>query len=173
MDKRIKAPVLLIISIIIALSHDAIASNYQKLETDLLNALRLDNKTMERAGSSRKAIQAYIREGFINKKPNQRTDYTDYYILRKPAKFMGHDLVMIEEEYMSDYVGCCVSPGAGVTVKVVGGAENLKDFANKNGCAFSGHVDLQKEIASVGIKRSIPKGNYASLSCRERDANRY
>lgn len=172
MSKRIKAPGLLVTAIIMVLSHHAIASSDQELETDLLNALRLNKKTMERVGSSGKAIQAYMREGFINQRPNQRADYTDYYLVKKPTKFMGHDLVMIEEEYMSRYVGCCVSPGAGVTVKVVSSTENLEKFANENGCTFSDQVDLQHEIASVGIKIKVPQGNYASLSCRERDANR-
>ena len=68
-----------------------------------------------------------MQAGYIDNKPNLRADYTDYYLLNKPARFMGHELVMIEEEYMSRYIGCCVSPGAGLSVKVSG---SLKPLGN-------------------------------------------
>ena len=80
------------------------ALNDQSLESGLTSALRLKKGTTERIGNSGKAIQAYMREGIVNKKPNQRADYTDYYLVNKPAKFMGHDLIVIEEEYMSQYL---------------------------------------------------------------------
>mgnify|MGYP001758737813 FL=1 len=111
-----------------------------------------------------------MREGIVNKKPNQRADYTDYYLVNKPAKFMGHDLIVIEEEYMSQYIGCCVSPGVGVTVKVIGNTKNLENFARINGCTFTDNVNLQEELSSVGINATLTQGRFASLSCRERDA---
>lgn len=89
---------------LIAFSQAANASNDQALEAGLLDALRYDKAKQERVGDSGKAIQAYMREGLVNNRPNQRIDYTDYYLLNKPAKFLGQDLVMIEEEYMSRYI---------------------------------------------------------------------
>jgi hypothetical protein len=38
---------------------------------------------------------------------------------------MTHELVMIEQEYMTTWIGCCVSPGVGVTVRVNGSTANL------------------------------------------------
>ena len=146
------------------------ALNDQSLESGLTSALRLKKGTTERIGNSGKAIQAYMREGIVNKKPNQRADYTDYYLVNKPAKFMGHDLIVIEEEYMSQYIGCCVSPGVGVTVKVIGNTKNLENFARINGCTFTDNVNLQEELSSVGINATLTQGRFASLSCRERDA---
>jgi hypothetical protein len=70
---------------------------------------------------------------------------------------------------MSEWVGCCVSEGTGVTVKVVGNTENLKQFAKENGCSFSDNVDLQKILIDVGIKAKVFPEHYASLSCRMRD----
>jgi hypothetical protein len=78
----------------------------------------------------------------------------------------------IEEEYMSDWVGCCVSPGAGVTVKVIGGTKNLQEFARANGCEFTDHVDLKDELASLNINANLPQGTFATLSCRERNLMR-
>ena len=142
------------------------------LESDLIHALHLKKGTTERAGTSGKAIQAYVREGYIGKRPDQRFDYTDYYLLKKPASFMGHELVLIEEEYITQYIGCCVSPGAGVTVKVHGNTQNLQAFASAQRCTLTDPVDVQHALSEVAIKARLPKGHYASLSCRERDAER-
>ncbi|QKY10139.1 hypothetical protein [Janthinobacterium lividum] len=142
------------------------------LETGLLHALHLKKGTTERVGTSGKAIAAYMREGYIGKHPDQRADYTDYYLLKKPASFMGHELVLIEEEYITQYIGCCVSPGAGVTVKVRGNTQKLQAFASAQRCTLTDPVDVQHALNDVAIKTRLPKGHYASLSCRERDAER-
>lgn len=142
------------------------------LETGLLHALHLKKGTTDRVGTSGKAIAAYMREGYLGKHPDQRADYTDYYLLKKPASFMGHELVLIEEEYITQYIGCCVSPGAGVTVKVRGNTQNLQAFARAQRCTLTDPVDVQHELSEVAIKTRLPKGHYAALSCRERDAER-
>jgi hypothetical protein len=148
------------------------AASDRELEAGLLDALRLKAGTVERLGDSGTAIQAYMREGVAAGKPNRRFEYTDYYLLKKPAKFMGHDLVLIEEEYPSKFIGCCVNPGAGVTVRVVGDSRNLEEFAEANGCTLTDNLDLQDLLKQLKIKASLPRGNFASLSCRERDVNR-
>ncbi|MEG1052040.1 MAG: hypothetical protein RSF79_08330 [Janthinobacterium sp.] len=142
------------------------------LEKGLTHALHLKQGTTARVGTSGKAIQAYMREGYIGKHPNQRADYTDYYLLKKPASFMGHELVLIEEEYITQYIGCCVSPGAGVTVKVRGSTQKLQAFARAQRCTLTDPVDIGQLLNEVAIKTRLPKGHYASLSCRERDAER-
>jgi hypothetical protein len=142
------------------------------LESGLTQALHLKKGTTARVGTSGKAIAAYMRDGFISQRPSQRADYTDYYLLKKPATFMGHDLVLIEEEYITHYIGCCVSPGAGVTVKVRGSTQNLQAFARAQRCTLTDPVDVQRELSEVAIKTRLPKGHYAALSCRERDAER-
>ena len=146
-----------------------IASEEQRLELGLINAMKLINGQLERAGDSGEAIQAYIKKGYLNKKPNRRVDYTDYWLLKKPATFMGHTLIMIEEEYLLKYIGCCVNEGVGITLKISGSSANLKHFASENGCSFSEEIDIQHELKSLGIKSNFPKGNYVSLSCRVRD----
>jgi len=142
------------------------------LETGLLHALHLKKGTTARVGTSGKAIAAYMREGYIGKHPDQRADYTDYYLLKKPASFLGHELVFIEEEYITQYIGCCVSPGAGVTVKVRGSTQKLQAFARAQRCTLTDPVDIRNKLSEVAIKTRMPKGHYASLSCRERDAER-
>ena len=169
---RAISSILLMLTLLAGLSsHLTASTTNQDLEGGLIDSMRLNKNTKRRLGDSGKAIQAYMREGLVNKKPNQRADYTDYYLLKKPARLMGHDLVMIEEEYRSAYIGCCVNEGIGVTVKVIGSTKNLEEFATENGCTFSDNVDLQKQLDNVNIKTKISPGHYASLSCRESDAN--
>lgn len=148
------------------------ASNTPDLEKRLATSLSLKKGTTERVGDSRETIRSYMKEGFVNRKPNQRADYTDYYLLKKPAIFMGHELIVIEEEYISGYIGCCVSLGMGVTVKISGSSKKLENFASRNKCTFTNNVNIQAELESVNIKTNFPRAQYASLSCRERDASR-
>ncbi|MDN2710166.1 hypothetical protein O0880_12125 [Janthinobacterium sp. SUN118] len=159
-------------AVLAACSVMAFAADTPSLEGGLLHALQLKKGTTERTGTSGQAIEAYMRAGLVGKKPNRRADYTDYYLLKTPAPFLGHELVLIEEEYITQYIGCCVSPGAGVTVKVHGSTRKLKQFARANRCTLSDHVDLAHELRAVAIRNKVPKGHYASLSCRERDAKR-
>jgi hypothetical protein len=140
------------------------------LESGLAHAMQLKKGTNERIGTSGAAIQAYMQAGYLDAKPNLRADYTDYYLLKKPVPFMGHELVMIEEEYMSRWIGCCVSPGAGLSVKVSGSLKPLEQFARVHRCSLNDNSDLQGELASLGIRHKLAPGRYATLSCRERDA---
>lgn len=110
-----------------------------------------------------------MRAGIVNKKPNVRVDYTDYYLVKKPASFMGHALFMIEEEYMTQYIGCCVSEGAGITVRLKGDDTALNDFAKRNACSVESKVDMSAQLKYLGLKAELPAGNYTSLSCRDRD----
>ena len=155
---------------VIACSSLTLWANQEKaLEEGLVNALRLKNGTSQRMADSGAAIQGYMRADLVGKKPNQRADYTDYYLVKNSSEFMGHDLLLIEEEYMTKYIGCCVSPGAGVTVKVNGSTSNLVAFARQNKCSFTDNVNIRDLLAGLGIKSKIPAGRYATLSCRERD----
>lgn len=150
----------------------ACAADTPSLESGLRHAMQLKQGTDARTGTSGQAIRAYMQAGLLRTKPDQRFDYTDYYLLQKPAPFLGHELVLIEEEYITRYIGCCVSPGVGVTVKVQGSTQNLARFAQANRCTLTDHVDLAHELREVAIRNKVPKGHYASLSCRERDAER-
>lgn len=153
-------------------SSSTLAAADPGLENGLIQALHLKKGSTARVGTSGKAIQAYIREGYIGKHPDQRFDYTDYYLLKKPASFMGHEPVLIEEEYITQYIGCCVSPGAGVTLKVQGSTQKLQAFAIAQRCTLTDPVDIRQALSEVAIQARLPKDHDASLSCRERDAER-
>ncbi len=167
-----RIPTLLALALLATLATQRAASGNQDLEAGLINALRLKRGTTERVGDSGKAIQAYMRKGLVRRRPDQRAGYTDYYLLNKPAKFMGHELVVIEEEYKTRHLGCCVDPGVGVSIRAVGSTKNLKEFAEANECMFTDPVNLQYELGKIYININLPPGHFASLSCRERGAVR-
>jgi len=165
-----KSAIALLLALLVT-SFPSFSSGDVALEKSLTEALRLKQGTSERMGKSDVAIKAYAKAGFIGTKADKRADYTDYHLLKKPAPFMGHTLVVLEQEYMVKNVGCCVSPGLGLTVKLVGGAGNLEAFAKQNGCKLSTGVDPVADLKAVGIKATLPPASYATLSCRERDAS--
>jgi hypothetical protein len=160
---------LLALLMVFGFANAAIAANDPMLERSLLDAMRLKPGTTERSTKSGPMIMAYVKDGYLDLKPIQRADYVDYRLFKKPAQLMGHTLIVVEEEYMTKFSGCCVNEGLGVTVKVVGKTAQLEKFAEQNGCAFLPHVDLADELKSVGINARIPKAEYATVSCRERD----
>ena len=162
---------IIILALVSAFTAPASASADLDLEKVLATALRLKKGTTGRLGEPREAIEAYISKGVISKKPEMRADYTDYYVVKTPASFIGHDLLIIKEEYMSTYVGCCVNPGLVIVVKVNGNPKSLHKFADTNKCFMEDNIDVQKELRGLSIKTTVPKGRYASLSCREMDAN--
>lgn len=138
----------------------------EDLQDAMIAALRQKPGTSERIGNSADAIIGYVNAGYVNKLPDSRADYSDYRILKKPAKFMGHTLVAIEEEYMQEYIGCCVSPGMSVTLRISPTGDDLDKFASMNGCSVSKHNG--EGLAEMGLPNA-PKGTYATLDCKERD----
>jgi hypothetical protein len=138
-----------------------------RLQAGLVNALRLNTQTRERIGDSGAAIRAYIQAGYLRAKPDKRLDYTDYRILRRPARLLGHELVLIEEEYLTRFIGCCVNAGVGAILRGSADTSAIDAFAAANGCAVTKGRDVIGTLESVGVKPS--QGEYLQLSCRERD----
>lgn len=110
------------------------------------------------------------QQGLIAKKANiSRADYNDVYKLKKSYQFMGQNVVLISDEYMSEYVGCCVSEGWGAVFKQTAHLKLIQQFAKTNQCNIN---SIESDSNYYGFKiNSLPKGNYYELSCRERDLN--
>lgn len=169
MQKQFKViAVLAITSILTTVSYAS-----DSLENNLLSTLKLklnEFGDIERNGNHGKAIRAYMNKGYIDKKPTvYRADYVDYYVLKKPAYVLGHELKVIEEEYMSEYVGCCVNEGVGVVLKLTGSMQKLENFAKKNKCLVE-PIDYAYYYERLGIVSTIPeKGVFVEMSCRVND----
>lgn len=143
-----------------------------RLENQLILALKIKPDGQDRQAESRPVIRAYQQAAIISKKPQQRADYIDFYLLQKPASFMGHTLILLEEEYMDKYVGCCVSPGMGLMLKTNADTQAVQEFADKNACTFTPHADVFDRLKTFGIAHKLAKADYAVLSCRERDTQK-
>ncbi|MFZ6875334.1 hypothetical protein ACO0LF_24975 [Undibacterium sp. Di27W] len=153
------------------LSPHSLASD-ARLENQLILALKIKADGQDRQAESRPVIRAYQQAAIISKKPQRRADYIDFYLLQKPASFMGHQLILLEEEYMDVYVGCCASPGIGLMLKTNADTRSVQDFAKKNACTFTPHADVFDRLRMFGIDHKLARGDYAILSCRERDAQK-
>lgn len=75
--------------------------------------------------------------GFIAKKPEvSRYDYNDVFRIKKPLNFMGQSVVAVSDEYMSQYVGCCVSEGWGGCIKQNCGLGSIATICQKESVFF-------------------------------------
>ncbi|CEJ11113.1 hypothetical protein BN1110_01399 [bacterium YEK0313] len=116
------------------------------------------------------AIRQFIAAGYVDRRPTRRMDYTDYRVLKRPFQFLGQRLLVIEEEYMTQYIGCCVSEGSGAILRLSGDRSELTAFAAANKCRVSvDQPDIRARLAELGLGRE--PGEFARLSCRERDIN--
>ncbi|MFZ6745645.1 hypothetical protein ACO0LC_20680 [Undibacterium sp. JH2W] len=140
-----------------------------ELENRLIKALKIKKNGLDRQARSRPVILAYQQAGILKRSRNRRIDYMDFYIVDKPASFMGQKLVLLEEEYMDTWVGCCVSPGMGLAVQVSSNTDAMEKFALENACTLTPHFDLKARFKDYLIKHQLPVADYAYLSCRERD----
>lgn len=141
-----------------------------ELETTLTAALTLAPAAdpMDRLGRIDPMLAAYASAGLIAAKPDFRIDYDDYYVLKRPASFLGHRLAAIEVESMQKFIGCCVNEGV---ILLLQGEEDdaLAGFADSNGCSILGYENPAFDKKQTA--RRFAKGDYVSLSCRLHDAN--
>lgn len=142
---------------------DHSASSESFLQETLLKSLTLKPGTNERMLDSGKMIVAFANHGYVNLKPDARIDYSDYRFFKKPAYIFGHEIIVIDEEYFKEWVGCCVDPGISITLKVNGNVRFLQEFALNNKC----RLDFDGDGYYGPALPSAPKGTYVTLSCKE------
>ena len=138
-----------------------------KLEHGLILAMSFNNSTGERLADSGWAIRQYIDSKHVARKPDSRWDYIDFRILQKPAYLMGQQIIVIEEEYFDFWIGCCVSPGIGVVLKVQSDISELHRFAKANNCSIKNADEAIETLTELGL--SVVTRDYVGVSCRERD----
>jgi hypothetical protein len=143
-----------------------------KPESLFLRAMALAPSGTGRVGDSGAAVRAYITAKLVHQKPDDQRDYVDSRRLLKPATLMGHDLVIIEEEYRwKQYVGCCVSPGVGAVIKQRGDMTALQAYLTANKCSIVAMENARDGLGDYGVTM-VSGANYWQISCRERDLQR-
>jgi hypothetical protein len=162
-----KLLMVLVAAVVVSFGGPARAAEVSPLETTLRKAMTAGVDT-PRVVDSGVAIRAYINKGFVRRAPDQRADYVDYRRVRKPATLFGHKLVVLEEEYLTEFIGCCVNTGLGVVVEKNGSLAELDAFVNANECTKREPSDAANSLELAGLK---PKrgATYVSISCREKD----
>ncbi|TCZ85027.1 hypothetical protein [Lysobacter sp. N42] len=151
-----------------ATAADTRGAAHAALEHVLLKALRMKPGTQERGIEPGEAVKAFIDAGLVARAPDYRADYSDYRRLRSPIPFLGHELLALDEEYMAEYVGCCVSPGMAVALRLRPGGADLDAFAREAGCSVDRDTDGLSLIDAFDLP-AAPKGTYAAIKCKERD----
>lgn len=139
------------------------------IENQLINATRFKSSTKEREKTSRDIIKIFKENKVIAENANKRLDYTDYYITSSSVKFMGADIILVEEEYMNQNIGCCVNPGFGFSLRKNENTDILENFAKENGCTLDNNLALSEKLSGLEINYDLPQGEFAYLSCREND----
>lgn len=140
----------------------------EALARGLVSAMRLNAERTERLAEPGDAVRAYIKAGYVRLKPELREDYTDFRVVRLSAKLFGQELLVIEEEYLTKFIGCCVSEGIGVILRVTADLASLKAFASANGCSVGNdRADIVATLQKLKVK-SVD-GELVSMSCRTRD----
>jgi hypothetical protein len=132
------------------------------LEKGLIEALAMSS-AHERKAESGPALVAYIKQGYLHKKPDIQQDYNDYRFPLKSMQLFGHKVLLIDEEYITKYIGCCVSEGLAITVESAG--PSLESFAKSNGCSIRPDPYLPDLV-----KQRLPKDGWYTLSCKANDA---
>ena len=117
-----------------------------------------------------KSLSQLKEQGYISAKPQvSRADYNDVYQIKKPLTFLNQSVLLVSDEFMSEYIGCCVSEGWGAVFKVERDYSDLKSFADDNYCSIE-EISNPNEGDYYGFPyRKLGKGKIVELSCRARD----
>ena len=135
-------------------------------EKAMLSAMTIvDGDETYRAFSSGLAIQEFMKLGIVNKKPEARVDYMDLYAIHKPYKIIGHDLVGIGEEYMTQYAGCCVNENVTIVVKSNRDDESIINFAEQNKCKIDENYDIKQDTQYTKANLET-SAKYIQIQCR-------
>jgi hypothetical protein len=149
------------------------------VEGTLLAGLQINGSGDGRQAVTVAVLRAYKKAGLIASKRAIRSDFDDYYVLKRPTTFIGHDILLIVEDHGRD--GGDGSGGTptfelSVVLRVNGDARNLERFAEANRCDLRDYYDLAgqwemfKRVWASEPKVIHPKiefsaGRYAKLTC--------
>lgn len=116
-------------------------------------------------------IKSLEKENIIAENKKDRFDYSDYYIFKDKYVFLDVNILVLEHEYMKDWVGCCVDPGIALYVSSEKDPIALREFSNKANCELSTSgnkiADLETVYHRSNLKRLDKKESIYYLNCKE------
>lgn len=110
------------------------------------------------------------QKGLISNKPTiSRADYNDVYQFKKQYQFLGQNFVLLFDEYMLEYAGCCVNEGWGAVFAKHSDLKQIQQFAQKNQCKVEKMNLDSKYYYGYEVKKLPKNKEYYELSCRADD----
>ena len=106
------------------------------------------------------AIRALASQGLVSLAPDLRADYTDYRLVSGRLQFLDHPVVIVIEEYLTEWMGCCPNPGIGVIIKGPVNEGRLQSFAQTNSCEIGSYTWIVEDFAELD-----QSAQYNSLHC--------
>jgi hypothetical protein len=119
-------------------------------------------------------LRALKRDGYLSARPQNRSNYDDFYRPLRAFRVMGAKVVVVQENYLGRYVGCCADPGIGLYFESadVATLNGIRDFATTNKCIYlQGNALIAPELPRAFLRF---KANtfYAMLRCSDGDERR-
>jgi hypothetical protein len=119
-------------------------------------------------------LRALKRDGYLATRPRIRTNYDDFYFPTRSFSVLGGKVVVVQENYLGRYVGCCADPGIGLYFEGSSKASFIavEDFAIANKCIYLEGNDMVTQELPTNFMRLKPRKSYALLRCSDGDKNR-
>jgi len=131
------------------------------LESHILErALSIGGESQARQIDRGEAIRNLASQGIVSTAPTFRTDYTDYRLVKGELYFLGYRVVVITEEYVMQWLGCCPNPGIGVIVQGPVSEASMQSFADRNRCEVDFYTWMVRDIDELDQQTE-----YRSLHC--------
>lgn len=129
----------------------------------LLLALKSDTRGAHR-------IRELQQHGLIDKSPQIRVDYDDYYLARKEIVFLGHRVVALRHDHFVEWIGCCSDPSLSVLFELSSSDEKLASFAKENDCEYEAGdgkfaVDFVQPVLNELPAGRFFEGKYGRVTC--------
>ncbi len=134
--------------------------------------LETSPETIEESMESLDSLTILKKNGVIDEKANVQGDYHHFYFPKKEIEMFGAKLVVLDHEYLADYIGCCVDPGVAVVLKKVDGfnSNEIDTFAKQNSCKIN---DIEKSFIPDLVMKQLGHVNdkkyLFELSCKQND----
>ncbi|MFO1494192.1 MAG: hypothetical protein U1F26_05980 [Lysobacterales bacterium] len=131
-------------------------------------SLTADASREQRLADGTEVVSQLARLGIFAEDPNERREYSSFYIPKKPISVLGARLVSFEHEYADEYLGCCVNPGNAVILQPAGATADIEAFAQRNGCRYA--VGDEIFVLPKSVTQGLSDSERAALvevSCKD------